>query len=47
MNHGSVIWLIEGGEVQFEGATGLITSNFTITDTGKVTDNHFGVIYLI
>ncbi len=42
--HGSVIWRIEKGQGQFEGATGLITSNFTVGGNGEVTDNHFGVI---
>ena len=45
VNHGSVIWRVEGGEGQFEGAAGLITSNFTISTTGDVTDHQFGVIY--
>ena len=43
---GAVIWKIEGGEGQFEGASGLITSNFFLTDSGEVTDYHMGVIFL-
>ena len=46
IKHGSVMWKIERGEGQFEGATGLITSNFFVSDAGEVTDNHFGVIFL-
>lgn len=46
LRHGSVIWKIEGGEGQFEGASGLITSNFFVSAAGDVTDNHFGVIFL-
>ena len=46
LKHGSVMWQIESGDGQFEGATGLITSNFFVSDTGEVTDNHFGVIFL-
>ena len=46
LKHGSVMWKIESGDGQFEGATGLITSNFFVSDTGEVTDNHFGVIFL-
>ena len=46
VNHGSVIWKVEGGEGLFQGASGLITSNFTISDTGYVIDNHLGVIYV-
>ena len=45
-SHGCVIWRIEEGEGRFAGATGLITSNFTVSEIGAVTDNHFGVIYL-
>ncbi len=46
LKHGSVIWKIDSGEGQFEGATGLITSNFFVSGSGEVTDNHFGVIFL-
>ena len=44
--HGSVIWRVEGGEGQFDGATGLITSNFTLSEKGEVTDNQFGVVFV-
>jgi hypothetical protein len=27
-------------------ARGLITSNFTVSNAGEVTDNHFGVIFV-
>lgn len=43
---GAVSWRIDGGEGQLEGASGLITSNFLVSDTGEVLDNHFGVIFL-
>ena len=46
LKHGSVIWQVDGGEGQFAGASGLITSNFTINEAGEVTDNHFGVIFV-
>lgn len=46
LRHGSVMWRVEGGEGQFEGASGLITSNFTISEAGEVTDNQFGVIFV-
>jgi hypothetical protein len=42
---GSVLWRIDSGEGQFEGASGNITSNFFIAPDGAVTDYHFGVIY--
>ena len=46
VRQGSVIWRIDRGEGRFQGATGLITSNFVVTDQGEVTDNHFGVLFL-
>lgn len=44
--HGAVTWKVEGGEGQFEGATGLITSNFVLSDTGDVVDHQFGLIFV-
>jgi len=46
MKHGTVSWKVDGGEGQFEGASGLIASNFTVGGAGEVIDNHFGVIFL-
>jgi hypothetical protein len=46
LKSGAVMWRVDGGEGQFAGATGYITSNFTLSDTGEVTDNHFGVIFV-
>ena len=46
LQHGAVIWQVERGEGQFAGASGLITSNFSVRATGEVTDNHFGVIFV-
>ena len=46
LKHGTVTWKIDKGQGQLEGATGLITSNFTVSDTGEVVDNHFGIIFL-
>jgi hypothetical protein len=43
---GSVIWKIDSGEGQLAGASGLITSNFSVDADGAVVDNHVGVIYL-
>ncbi len=42
--HGTVMWRVEGGEGQFAGATGLITSNFFVDDSLGVVDHHFGVL---
>src|SRR3981081_2156599 len=46
LQHGSVMWRVESGEGQFAGASGLITSNFTLSANGEVIDNHFGVIFV-
>jgi hypothetical protein len=45
-SHGVVMWRITGGEGRFAGAQGLITSNFTVSPDGEVTDDHFTRIYL-
>ena len=46
LRHGAALWEILEGKGQFEGARGRITSNFLISDTGELTDNHFGVIFV-
>jgi hypothetical protein len=46
LRHGAAVWEIEDGEGQFERASGRITSNFVLSDTGEVTDNHFGLIFV-
>jgi hypothetical protein len=38
---GAVIWRITAGEGEFVGATGYITSNFTVSADGDVVDNHY------
>jgi hypothetical protein len=43
--HGTVVWEVAGGEGQFEGASGRITSNFFLSDTGDLTENQLGVIF--
>jgi hypothetical protein len=44
--HGAVMWQVNGGDGQFSGATGLITSNFFVGDDLEITDHHFGVLFL-
>lgn len=44
--HGTVTFEVVDGEGQFTGAAGLITSNFTITSDGEITEHHMGVIYI-
>jgi hypothetical protein len=46
LRHGTVVRCVEGGEGQFHGSEGLITSNFFISDAGDVTDNHLGLIFV-
>jgi hypothetical protein len=46
LESGAVSWKVDGGEGQFAGASGYITSNFTMDEAGHVTDNQFGVIYI-
>jgi hypothetical protein len=46
LKQGAVMWQIDSGEGQFEGARGLITSNFMVSDAGEVTDHHLGVIFV-
>jgi len=45
-SHGVVMWHITGGDGRFAGAQGLITSNFTVTPDGDVTDDHVTRLYL-
>ena len=44
--HGCVMWKIDSGTGRFEGASGLITSNFTLSGDMKVNDYQFGVIWV-
>jgi hypothetical protein len=43
---GAVIWEVTGGEGALAGATGLITSNFTVEATGEVTDDQIAQLVL-
>lgn len=45
-SHGVVMWKVTGGDGRFAGARGLITSNFTVSPDGEVTDDHFTRLYL-
>lgn len=46
LQHGTVMWRVDGGKGQFAGASGLITSNFFVDGNGGVTDHQFGVIFV-
>ena len=43
---GGVLWGVTGGDKEFEGARGLITSNFTVSADGDVVDDHVVRLYL-
>jgi hypothetical protein len=45
LRHGAAIWRVDGGDGQFAGATGLIVSNFVVSDAGEITDHQVGVIF--
>jgi hypothetical protein len=46
LQRGAVIWTVTRGEGRLAGATGLITSNFTVGQAGEVVDNQFAVLFL-
>lgn len=46
LRHGTVVWTIVGGEGQFANASGRITSNFFVSDTGDLTENQLGVVFV-
>ena len=46
LRQGAAVWEVEGGEGQFRSAHGRITSNFFLSDTNELTDNHFGLIFV-
>jgi hypothetical protein len=46
LRHGTVVREVAGGNGQFAHAEGFITSNFLVSETGEVTDNHFGLIFI-
>jgi hypothetical protein len=43
---GAVVWTVTGGRGAFQGAQGLITSNFTVSAQGVVVDHHVARLYL-
>jgi hypothetical protein len=46
LRHGTVMWQVASGEGQFHSAKGRITSNFFVSDSGELTDNQIGVIFV-
>jgi hypothetical protein len=43
---GAVVWTVTSGAGVLRGATGLITSNFTVSARGEVIDHHVARLYL-
>jgi hypothetical protein len=46
LQRGGVLWEVTRGTGQLAGATGTITSNFSVASDGTVVDNHVAVLYL-
>lgn len=46
LQRGAVIWEVEGGDGEFAGASGLITSNFSVDGAGEVLDSQFAQLFL-
>ncbi len=46
IQNGSVVWRVIGGEGQFEGVGGYITSNFIIESGGDITDYQVGILFV-
>ena len=46
LHHGTAVFEVVGGMGQFSGATGQVTSNFVLSDTGELTDNQLGLLFL-
>jgi len=44
--HGVVLWEITSGEGRFAGASGFITSNFTVTAGGDVVDDQVARLFV-
>lgn len=46
LRQGTLVCEVEGGQGQFANARGRIASNFVLSDTGELTDNHLGLVFL-
>jgi hypothetical protein len=43
---GTVSWRVDGGSGRFQSATGFVSSTFTLTESGELSDYHCGLIFL-
>lgn len=46
LRHGAALLEVVGGTGRLASATGWIASNFLLSDSGDLTDNHLGVLFL-
>jgi hypothetical protein len=46
LRHGAVVCDVDDGAGAYLGATGRIVSNFLVSETGDLTDNHLGLLFL-
>ena len=46
LRQGAIACEIVGGDGQFAGATGTVTSNLLLSNSGDLTDTHLGVVFL-
>ncbi len=46
LSSGAVLWKVEAGEGQLAGASGYITSNFSVSASGEVVDTQVGVLFV-
>jgi hypothetical protein len=46
LRQGAAIAEVDGGTGQFANASGRITSNFVLSDTGEVTDHQVGLVFV-
>ena len=46
LRHGTAVFEVTGGRGRLAGATGFVTSNFLLSDSGELTDHHLGLLFL-
>ena len=46
LTHGGIVWRVDSGTGPLAGATGIVTSNFTVSGAGEVVDNQWGVLFV-
>lgn len=46
LRHGAALFEVAAGTGRLTGATGWITSNFLVSDSGDLTDNQLGLLFL-